>query len=183
MTEPSELVLLSSGKKPKDLAYMSKWISSLVLSENMEVLVGVSSKCDGPEKIAGCYQEAQQAVRISRQLFSQSSLPYVFYDDVRIFALLQSTIKRKKAAEVVTNLIGSVEQYDRINNSQLGETFFQLLVNNVSTSQVAQQMFLHKNTVLQRKGKIASFYEHDPFDGANHLQYELAVILKKLFDL
>ncbi len=183
MTEPLELVLLSTGKKPKDLAYMGRWISSLLLSENMESLVGVSSSCGGPEKIAACYQEAQQAVRISRQLFSQSSLPYVFYDDVKIFALLQSSIKRKKAAEVVEELMGSVEQYDRINNSQLGETFFQLLVNNVSTAQVAQQMFLHKNTVLQRKGKIASFYARDPFEGPNHLQYELAVILKRLFEL
>ena len=79
--------------------------------------------------------------------------------------------------------MGSVEQYDKINNSQLSETFFQLLVNNVSTSQVAQQMFLHKNTVLQRKGRIASFYDRDPFEGPNHLQYEVAVILKKLFEL
>ena len=183
MSEPAELVLLSTGKKPKDIAYMSNWISSLLLQENTGSLVGVSSECSGPEKIAACYQEARQAVRISRLLFSQSALPYVFYDDVKIFALLQSSIKRKKAAEVVTELMGSVEQYDKINNSQLSETFFQLLVNNVSTSQVAQQMFLHKNTVLQRKGRIASFYDRDPFEGPNHLQYEVAVILKKLFEL
>ena len=183
MDEPSELVLLSAGKKPKDMAYMGKWISSLLLPENTESLVGVSSSCSGPEKITACYQEAQQAIRISRQLFYHSPLPYVFYDDVRVFDLLQSSIKRKKAAEVVTELLGSVEEYDRINNSQLGETFFQLLANNVSTSQVAHQMFLHKNTVLQRKGKISGFYDTDPFEGPNHLQYELAVILKKLFEL
>ena len=50
MTEPLELVLLSTGKKPKDLAYMGRWISALLLSENMESLVGVSSSCGGPEK-------------------------------------------------------------------------------------------------------------------------------------
>ncbi len=117
MTEPLELVLLSTGKKPKDLAYMGRWISALLLSENMESLVGVSSSCGGPEKIAACYQEAQQAVRISRQLFSQSSLPYVFYDDVKIFALLQSSIKRKKAADVYLDAISQV-----VSGIQLEET-------------------------------------------------------------
>lgn len=161
---------------------MGKWIASQLLSENAEAEVGISPVCDGPESFSFGYRKAQQAICIGKKLFPQSAVSYVFYDDIKIFALLQESIDRDKAIAVVSELFDTVDQYDKANNSQLGQTFFELLINNLSTSHVSQQMFLHKNTVLQRKNKIAGFYDADPFEGPNHLRYELGFILKRLFE-
>ena len=179
----SELILLTSGKKPENIAYIGKWLQTLQIPGNAELLMGVSTLCGTPEMIPGCYREAQQAVAIYGKLFPEHRIPCVFYDEVRIFALLQESIERDKVREVVDLLFGSVEQYDRANESHLLQTFFELLASNVSTSDVAQSMFLHKNTVLQRKRKVAGFYEEDPFEGANHIRYELGFVLKRLFEL
>ena len=139
--------------------------------------------CGGAENISFSYEKARQAIRIAGRLFPQSSRPYVRYDDVEIFAMIQESINREQAARVIKDLFCGIDSYDEGNNSQLSDTFYELLINNLSTSQVAQRMYLHKNTVLQRKNKISGFYDEDPFDGWNHLKYELGFILKKLFDL
>ena len=181
--DAAELILLTAGKKPENIAYIGKWLSTLELHDEWEISMGVSTHCGNPEMIPSCYKQAQQAVAVFGKLFPEYKIPYVLYDDVRIFALLQESIDREKAREVTASMFGAVEHYDQNSDSHLLQTFFELLASNVSTADVAQNMFLHKNTVLQRKRKIAGFYETDPFEGANHMRYELGFILKRLFVL
>ena len=183
LPENGELILLLSEKNASSIPYAGKLVASLLAAENVKASIGVGPPCDGAEKIAFCYDKARQAIRIARRLFPQLDRPYALYEDVEVFDLLLESVNREQAAKLTARMFEELDRYDEKNNSQLTDTFFELLISNVSTAWVSQRMYLHKNTVLQRKNKIARFYPDDPFEGRNHLRYELGFILKKLFDL
>ena len=183
LPEQMEVIVLIPERKPSIVSYLGRQIASLLEAEGAAASIGVGPACGGAENISFSYEKARQAIRIAGRLFPQSSRPYVQYDDVEIFAMIQESINREQAARVTKDLFCGIDWYDEGNNSQLSDTFYELLINNLSTSQVAQRMYLHKNTVLQRKNKISGFYDEDPFEGWNHLKYELGFVLKKLFNL
>ena len=74
-------------------------------------------------------------------------------------------------------------QHDLAHNSALETTLRCLLQNDMDYKAVADQLFLHKNTVLQRKQKITSLYPEDPFVLPAKKQFEFAFILEALYPL
>ena len=102
---------------------------------------------------------------------------------MRLYDLLFNSINESEAARIVNSLLEPLRRYDKTYNANLEQTFCALLQNNDSTAQVAETMFLHKNTVLQRRNKIVSLYKSDPFASPERLQFELALLLQRIFDL
>ena len=80
-------------------------------------------------------------------------------------------------------LIEPLRTYDKKSNSCLEETYRVLLECNLDTNLVAQRMYIHKNTVLQRKRKIIELCPRDPFDLENRLQFQFARVLNELTDI
>lgn len=83
----------------------------------------------------------------------------------------------------VNALLAPVREYDLAHNSALETTLRCLLQNDMDYKAVADQLFLHKNTVLQRKQKITSLYPEDPFVLPAKKQFEFAFILEALYPL
>ena len=75
-----------------------------------------------------------------------------------------------------------LRSYDKSTNSCLEKTFLMLLECDMDTTLVSKKMYLHKNTVLQRKKKIAELYQGNPFDLINRLQFQFVRILRDLID-
>ncbi|MEA5059238.1 MAG: PucR family transcriptional regulator ligand-binding domain-containing protein [Candidatus Pelethousia sp.] len=181
--DAGDVVILSTNKNRQDLLQAGKGLAALLESSEIQATVGIGPVCEDVQMIPDCYKKAQNAMRISDKLFCHPHHIVACYDDLKVFDLLLESVERQKAKTIVDELFRPVDTYDSTYNGQLADTFFALLVNSVSTSQVSQEMYLHKNTVLQRKNKIAGFYSDDPFSSSNRLRFELGYILKKIFDL
>jgi len=77
---------------------------------------------------------------------------------------------------IVDNLLLPIKQYDEENNTQLLPTFKMLILSDMDTIGAAEKLFLHKNTVLQRKKKISKLFKYDPFSMPYRLQFQIAIM-------
>lgn len=177
-----KVVILTKRKNTvyKKLASTANLLTGIVGSNLETPTIGISPICTDVDMIPICYKKTLNIMEISDRIFEEPRC--ADYDSLKIYDLLYESIDREKAALIVEQLFAPICTYDSTYNTQLEQTFFSLLINK-STTQVAQDMYLHKNTVLQRKNKISSLYQNDPFSSFEQLQFELGFILKKLFEL
>ena len=71
-------------------------------------------------------------------------------------------------------------EYDAQNNTELMDTLRVLLECDLNFVAAAERMYLHKNTIRQRKNKIMELLPIDPFSPPYRGQLEIAFLLKHL---
>ena len=143
--------------------------------------IGIGSLCKGVKDIPQSYRQATNTMLLSLRIFGEPRCES--YLRMSLYDLLFRSINPDEAAWVVRMLLQPVRRYDKTYNTDLEETFQELLNSDGSTTQVAKTMYLHRNTVLQRKKKIMDLYKCDPFVLPDRLQFELAFLLKRMFNL
>jgi len=177
------MILFSTDMQQDDAmkpisAFCTKLIETIEKSVDARICSGVGGYCKALIDIRRSYKEALFAFNIAKNVYN--SQPAVEYADFQLFALICDAIDREKINEVKGLLFEPVITYDRKNNSQLFTTFTMLLQCDLNTTLVAEKMFLHKNTVLQRKRKIAELYSYDPFDTPYYLNFKCALALEQM---
>ena len=150
---------------------------------DLDVSIGVGCRCKGIGSIKESYETARLALRIA-----VSSLVDVPCVDSESYPVYMTLLKHYQAEpqqihREVNALLAPVREYDLAHNSALETTLRCLLQNDMDYKAVADQLFLHKNTVLQRKQKITSLYPEDPFVLPAKKQFEFAFILEALYPL
>lgn len=154
---------------------------SLKRAKNIEVSAGIGYRCKGFRDIRKSYDTARLALRIATSPFSSSSC--VNSEDFPAYMMLLQTYQAEPDAvqQVVNCLLEPIRKYDQTRNSSLEETFRALLRYDMDYNCVAEHLFLHKNTVLQRKQKIASLYREDPFQIPQRHQFEFVFLLESFY--
>lgn len=147
---------------------------------DLPVSVGIGGYYDSISQIKTGYQEALSALRISNRIFGRPRC--TFFDEIQVYSLIRDSMDISKAKAIVNNLLLPIIQYDEKYNAQLLSTFKMLLWCDMDTMAVSEKLFLHKNTVLQRKNKISKLYKYDPFSMPYRLQFEIAVTLENLLN-
>lgn len=155
---------------------------ALKRSKKIEVSAGIGCRCKSVRDIQKSYETARLALRIAVSGLAPStcvdSEEYPAY-----MTLLRSyQANPQSVQQVVDHLLEPVRKYDHAKNSSLETTFRAILQYDMNYNLVAERLFLHKNTVLQRKQKIASLYDEDPFQLPLRRQFEFAFILESLYD-
>ena len=143
------------------------------------VSIGIGKYYNDIVNIKSSYHEALAALRISNRIFGKPKCTN--FQDVQVFSFILDSIDPSKARIFVENLLSPIKQYDENNDGQLLSTFKMLIIHDMDTVAVAEKMFLHKNTVLQRKKKIAHLYKYDPFIMPYRLQFEICILLENFF--
>lgn len=147
-------------------------------SHGLEISAGIGRYCDSISMISQSYLDARTTLRISKRVFGGPRCSQ--YDEIKIYSLLCESSNYQGLSATLNDLYLPLREYDEVNNAQLLFTFKNLLENDLDTSKVAEKMFLHKNTILQRKKKISELYNFDPFKRANRMQFEVAILLETL---
>lgn len=147
-------------------------------SHGLEISAGIGSYCDNIAMIKQSYLDARTTLKISKRVFGGPRCSQ--YDEIKIYSLLCENSNYQGLSATLYDLFLPLREYDEANNAQLLLTFKNLLANDLDTVKVAEKMFLHKNTILQRKKKISELYNYDPFKRANRMQFEVAILLETL---
>lgn len=155
---------------------------SLKRFKNIDVAAGVGCRCKSFRDIQESYETARLALRIATSDFSSSTC--ADSEEFPAYMMLLRTYQGSPEAvyQVVDHLLGPIRKYDQAKHSALEETFRALLRYDMNYNLVAERLFLHKNTVLQRKQKIAALYKEDPFQVPQRRQFEFALVLESLYD-
>lgn len=183
LAEHGQIVILSTHKDSvkKYLPSIADRIIASFKDSDELPSIGIGPDCPSAQMISQCYKKACNIIEISEKLFNKPQCSK--YEDLAVYELLYSSIDRNTAYEITNRTLEPIKKFDKTYNSQLEETLFALLTNNVSSAEIAEKMFLHKNTILQRKNKILSLCGPDSLTTIDHVKYELCLILQKLFDL
>lgn len=136
---------------------------------DLSVSVGVSNAFASMTDIPNAYTQAFQAATVGRDHYGENKV--VFYDAVYFFQKLRQMGKQPEIVDMCHKLLGPVLCYDEEHKTQLTDTLRCLLVNNEDVKKTAEQLFIHKNTVLQRKNKLTELFGYSPFDMPYRLNF------------
>ena len=180
------LILFSSDKgetltHQRILKISEQIRQAVAYAHNLPVSIGIGRYYDNISDIKISYQEALSAIRISNRIFKEPKC--TFFEEVQVYSLISDSLDILKAKAVVNNLLLPIKQYDDENNTQLLLTFKMLILCNMDTIEVSEKIFLHKNTVLQRKKKISKLFKYDPFSMPYRLQFQIVIMIDSLLAL
>lgn len=155
------------------------FISRIKAVLGIDVSVGIGSTCRGISDIPGSYQDAQNTIYISNRLFQHPRC--ASHMELPVFSMLAwDTIDKCGLRQATKALLNPVVSETDKCGVPLLETFRLLVMNNLNTAKVADDLFIHKNTVLQRKQKITRLYSYDPFEAPYLQQFVMAFIFHDL---
>jgi purine catabolism regulator len=129
---------------------------------NLSVSIGVSNYFREFTELPDGYYQAFQAATVGREHYGENKV--ISYNQVWFFQKLRQMGEHRETRAVSRWLLRPVVRYDHEHSTELTETLYHLLWNNGSVQKTAQQMYVHKNTMLQRKNKIIELFGYSPFE-------------------
>jgi len=179
-------VILFSENIPREklnerIEYLGKMIQRSVEDTlQLKVALGVGSFCDRLSEIKNSYEMALSAIHISNGLYRVPRISFCEDFPAYIFLLQNVRTQANQCRQLEAKMLRPLREYDKKNDASLVKTFRMLLKCDLDTNVVAKKMFLHKNTVLQRKKKITELYPKDPFELTSRLQFQCICLLNDL---
>lgn len=156
----------------------AKKLGTCLTSFSNNIFIGIGSLCSDDHNLGESYNQARKALEIGKKL-----RPYhncTLFSELGIYLMLQNLAADQSVINWAKSLFSSIEQYDNEHQTELSSTFKCLLDFDGDTIRVANNLFLHKNTVLKRKKKIIGILGYDPFERPNLLSFKVARELEKL---
>ena len=139
----------------------------------LSVSMGISKSIIDPVGIPDAYMQAFQAALTGRKYYGSGQV--LEYDQIWFLQHMHELKDHSEARRAAALLIAPIKKYDNKHNSDLELTLKTLLKNGGNVAESAKQMYIHKNTVLQRKNRILEILEESPFEYPNFINYIMAL--------
>ena len=121
------------------------------LAEN-SLVVGISSHFGDINDINIYYRQALNAAMLGERVFHEPKVYH--YKDINLFHMLSICEKETDIINFCSPELLALQRYDRENNSDLTNTLYRFLMRVQSSRAAAQDLNVHKNTLLYRIEKI-----------------------------
>jgi purine catabolism regulator len=141
--------------------------------------MGISRPAGAAAELGRRAREARQAVMIGRRVLSQH--PLTFFGDLGIYRLLFYLDGQAEARGFYEETLGPLIAYDLRTQSELVQTLERYFVCNGNLSQAAQQLHLHRNSLLYRLERIGEVLRVDLDDAETRLSLQVALRMRHLF--
>lgn len=102
------------------------------------------------------------------------------YDELGIYKVLYAVSEKTVLRDYYKDVIGSLENYDRENATDLTEMLRSYLENNGSLQLVAEKQFVHRNTVTNHLKKIGEITGYNPLELEDKVKLSLAFYVKQV---
>ncbi len=122
--------------------------------------IGVSPLMSGIKELLRGYSLAKESSSIHDKLHQINPYKYPanqfvrYFEDYKFYALLLSCRDQRILTENIHPALFILAQYDEENNSMLFETLRCYLENNQSIADTANALYIHRNTISYRLGRI-----------------------------
>ena len=173
------LILFMNACKDKELAPRVSMMCHNIIRQcielkQFEAYIGAGDVCRSVAGIKSCYDRAFSALRVVRNFIGPSN--FAFYDNVALLSEFFKCAGMKPVQHACLNILQPLIEYDEKNSGDLLNTLGAILHANLSLSTASERIFVHKNTISQRRKKIIDLLGHDPFSLPFRLQYEMAYL-------
>jgi DNA-binding PucR family transcriptional regulator len=124
------------------------------------------------------YKSYRQALAVSRlQQEHKISKNRIFYSDMGIYKLLMSIDDKSILEDYIQQTIQPIIEYDRTNDASLMEVLSSYLKNDGSVKATSEQLFIHRNTVNYRLGKIEEITDMNLSSTSDRLQLTVGLMI------
>ena len=165
--------------KSKALKISNYLIKQIESKNKVKTSVGIGDYYKDFKYIYKSYEEAQTAIKISNKLYSVPKCTP--YNEIEIYHALFKDMDENWINKIIDEMFGELIIYDKQNDSELLYTLITLIDNDINIKMASEKLFLHRNTVIQRKNKIIEILGIDPFVYPNIAKYSIATLLYKFF--
>jgi PucR family transcriptional regulator, purine catabolism regulatory protein len=146
----------------------------------INISIGVGKTYKGARNIKNSYEEAETSLKVMHHLNEEKKI--LFFQELGPYRFLYE-LKGSEAMKTFYNeILGKIEQYDLQSNSNLVSTLNSYFKNDCSLLRTAENMLIHKNSVIYRIKKIEEITGlklSNPDDRFNLL---LCIKLKSILD-
>jgi len=150
-----------------------------VQEEGLAISVAVGGFYDGVEGLCHSYREAQAALSVGLRLARERCI--LWYDDVAVYALLDTIACEPEAERWLHRTIGRLLAYDREQGTEMVRTLETYFDANQVIKAAAGDLFIHPKTLKYRLCRIEEILGTDPFSGDKQLGHYLATKMARLF--
>ncbi|MBJ8053555.1 helix-turn-helix domain-containing protein [Bacillus cereus] len=168
----------NSSKKFWESLYHSiqKWIGSSPIS--CSVLIGIGGGTQQLEDYFISYQQAIQALNILDSRFRKQG--FALFEDLGSYAILHHLNHSSAVDLFINRQIGPLLKYSEGKNIDLYNTLHVFLRNNGNVKSAAEELYIHRSSLLYRLEKIESLISAD----LNHAEVRFNLMMAlKLYDM
>ncbi|HZJ68600.1 MAG TPA: PucR family transcriptional regulator ligand-binding domain-containing protein [Candidatus Eisenbacteria bacterium] len=188
-SKDNSIVILFSSKKNENPAELRQKISELNkgiadyfdasgYSEDYVLTVGRTYK--QAQDLWKSYQEASRSITATHKVFERQ---VIFYDDLGVFRVLFYDDLKPELEKIMAEELKILVEYDHKKNTELVNTLQQYFECEGNLAQVAENLFIHYNTVVYRLNRIKEIMDID-FDNYNdRLNLQLALKINEIYPL
>lgn len=143
-----------------------------------DILLGVGGKTDNIHDYYVSSEQARQALNIVQSRFKEKG--YAFFEELGSYTILHQIDNENVTDLFLENQLGPLEKYSQGKNMDLIHTLRVYLQNNGNAKSTAEELFIHRSSLLYRLEKIESLLDADLSDA--EVRFNLLMAFK-LYDM
>ncbi|MGW3680740.1 PucR family transcriptional regulator [Streptomyces prasinus] len=168
------MVLLTEARPDDDAVYA-------VLAHELgtpDGAIGVSTRCDSPDGVPRCYQEALRALEVRQNSRQRSGT--TFFDDLGLYRILGPGNDLRELEDFVREWLGQLIDYDAGHDTELVETLSRYFDCGGNYDDAAAALTVHRSTLRYRLQRIREISDRDLADVDTRLNLQVATRVWKI---
>ncbi|MGY6024882.1 PucR family transcriptional regulator [Streptomyces spinosirectus] len=175
ITRRGDRVVLLTEARPKDDAVHTSLSHELGMSDGA---IGVSTRCDSPDGVPRCYQEALRALEVRQNSRRRSGT--TFFDDLGLYRILGPGNDLRELEGFVREWLGELIDYDAEHDTELVETLSRYFDCGGNYDDAAAALTVHRSTLRYRLQRIRDISDRDLADVDSRLNLQVATRVWKI---
>ncbi|MFI6661420.1 PucR family transcriptional regulator [Streptomyces sp. NPDC050523] len=140
--------------------------------------IGVSTRCDSPDGVPRCYQEALRALEVRQNSRQRSGT--TFFDDLGLYRILGPGNDLRELEGFVREWLGQLIDYDAGHDTELVETLSRYFDYGGNYDDAAAALTVHRSTLRYRLQRIREISDRDLADVDSRLNLQVATRVWKI---
>jgi DNA-binding PucR family transcriptional regulator len=175
ITRRGDRVVLLTEARPNDDAVHAALAHELGTPDGA---IGVSTRCDSPDGVPRCYQEAVRALEVRQNSRQRSGT--TFFDDLGLYRILGPGNDLRELEGFVREWLGQLIDYDAGHDTELVETLSRYFDCGGNYDDAAAALTVHRSTVRYRLQRIREISDRDLADVDTRLNLQVATRVWKI---
>ena len=140
------------------------------------IRIGISSQVNGISNLHAAYKRALAALRMTYA----GEETVMYFDRMGLYRLLYSVEDKALLNELSSEILKPLEEYDAQHNAEYVDTLECYLNNGGSVKAVAEEMFIHRNTILYRMTNIKELLNCSLESSEDRMRFKVACMIRRM---
>ncbi|MDH6221982.1 PucR family transcriptional regulator [Streptomyces pseudovenezuelae] len=175
ITRRGDRVVMLTQARPNDNAVHAALAQELGTPDGA---IGVSTRCDSPDGVPRCYQEALRALEVRQNSRQRSGT--TFFDELGLYRILGPGNDLRELEGFVREWLGQLIDYDAGHDTELVETLSRYFDCGGNYDDAAAALTVHRSTLRYRLQRIREISDRDLTDADTRLNLQVATRVWKI---